>query len=249
MADLNLLQILVCIGAFLLGGLVKGVIGMALPVVAVSVLTTVVSVPDAVALQVLPILASNLWQGAHPRHVGPTLRRFWPLLATVILGLAVGTGLLVEINPRALYGVVGSAIVLLAVVQFLAPDFAVPPAQERWASPVVGFIAGVLGGLATMFGPVIGMYLTALRLPKDSFINSQGVAYFAAGVPLTLFLVARGVLDLRLFWFSAAACLPVFIGMLAGQRLRDRIDQRRFRKLVLAALFLIGVNLIRRSIW
>lgn len=247
--DLGPAEILIGIGAFVLGGLVKGVIGMALPVVALSVLTSVISVPDAVALQVLPILTANLWQGAHPTHIGPTLKRFWPLLLTVIAGLVVGTGLLVKIEPRPLYGILGALIALLALAQLVAPDFSVSPAQERWANPVVGFVAGLLGGLATMFGPVLGTYLAALRLPRDSFINSQGVAYFSAGVPLTLLLLARGVLDLRLLWLSAAACIPVFAGLLAGQRLRSRIDPGRFRKIVLGALLLIGANLVRRAVW
>ena len=249
LSDLTLLQLLVGIAAFFLGGLVKGVIGVALPLIALSILITVVPVPVAVGLQAIPILASNLWQGADPAQIRPTLKRFWSLLAAVAVGMAVGTGLLVEIAPRPLYALVGTLISAMALVQALAPNLSIPPERERWASPAVGAVAGLLGGLIASFGPVIAIYLAALRMPKNLFISSLGIAYFSAGLPLTLLLIARGVLDTTLLWLSVVACAPVFAGMFLGRRLRDRIDQALFRKLVLGALFLAGLNLIRRAIW
>jgi len=33
-----------------------------------------------------------------------------------------------------------------------------------------------------------------------------------------------------------------------GQKLRDRLDEDRYRKLVLVLLFLVGCDLIRRSV-
>ncbi|WP_119459537.1 sulfite exporter TauE/SafE family protein [Rhodospirillaceae bacterium SYSU D60014] len=249
MTDLTLIQILVGMAAFFFGGLVKGVIGVTLPLIALSILVTVVPVPTAVGLQAIPILAANLWQGADPAQIRPTLKRFWSLLAALVIGLVVGTGLLVEIEARPLYAIVGTLISAMALIQALSPDFSIAPRWERWASPAVGVVAGLLGGLVASFGPPIAIYLAALRLPKDLFISSLGIAYFSAGLPLTLLLLARGVLDATLLWLSIVACLPVFAGMFLGRRLRNRIDQALFRNLVLVGLFLVGLNLIRRAIW
>jgi uncharacterized membrane protein YfcA len=45
-----------------------------------------------------------------------------------------------------------------------------------------------------------------------------------------------------------AACLPVGIGLWIGIRLRSRIPQEPFRRLVGLALLLLGANLVRRGL-
>ena len=49
-------------GTFLLAGLVKGVIGMGLPTVAMGLLAVVLPPAEAAALLVVPSLVTNVWQ-------------------------------------------------------------------------------------------------------------------------------------------------------------------------------------------
>ena len=48
---------------------------------------------------------------------------------------------------------------------------------------------------------------------------------------------------------SAAATVPALGGQFLGQWLRKRIDEDRFRKIVLIALLLSGLNLLRRAMF
>jgi hypothetical protein len=248
MDDLSFTTLLVCALGLLAGGLIKGVIGVALPVVAVPILTTVVTMPQAVALLAMPILAANTWQSGGVAHVGRTLRRFWPLLATLVVGLVFGTSLLVSAETDLLYIVVGAAIIMISAAQLLAPRLHVSPPQERWVSPLVGVVAGILGGLAGMFGAAIATYMIALRLPRDTFIASTAVAFLCAGLPLAALLFIRGVYDQTLFLLSLGACLPVFGGLLLGEAVRRRVDPKRFRTIVLGALAVIGLDMLRRGL-
>src|SRR5712691_6957903 len=53
---------------FLLGGFIKGVIGVGLPTVAMGLLTLVLRPVQAAALLIAPTLATNIWQAtAGPR--------------------------------------------------------------------------------------------------------------------------------------------------------------------------------------
>lgn len=248
MDELSLSVLLVCAAGLAAGGLVKGIIGVALPVVAVPIMTTAVTVPQAVALLAMPILAANLWQGGSMAHFAVTVRRFWSLLATLVVGLVIGTSLLVSIDADALYVTVGLAIIAIAAAQLLAPRFAVAARHERWLSPLVGGVGGLLGGLAGMFGAAIATYMIALRLPRDVFIASTAVAFLCAGIPLAALLLIRGVYDLTLFLLSLGACLPVFGGLLLGEAIRRRVDPKGFRTVVLGALVLIGLDMLRRGL-
>ena len=48
---------------------------------------------------------------------------------------------------------------------------------------------------------------------------------------------------------TAYACLPAMVGMLLGSIVRQHLPQETFRKVLLAALVVIGLNLIRRALF
>jgi uncharacterized protein len=238
----------ICAAGLAAGGFVKGVIGVALPVAAIPIMTAAVTVPQAVALLAVPILAANIWQSGGVARVGNTMRRFWPLLIPLVIGLAVGTRLLVGIPAKQLYLIIGAAVIAVAAAQLMAPRLVVSPRQERWLGPLVGAFAGLIGGVSSMFGTAIATYMIALRLPREEFIGSTAAAFLCAGVPLTILLALNGVYDWPLFLLSIAACVPVFAGLLVGTAIRRRIDPHGFHRLVLAALVLIGLELLRRGL-
>src|SRR5580658_10727019 len=87
---------------FLLAGFVKGVIGLGLPTVSMGLLAVAMAPAHALAIVIVPGILTNIWQ----TFVGPyflgIVRRLWPLL----LGLAVGirlTGDMMTV-PYARYG-------------------------------------------------------------------------------------------------------------------------------------------------
>ncbi len=59
----------------------------------------------------------------------------------------------------------------------------------------------------------------------------------------------NGILTGEVAPLSLLASVPAFAGMWAGQRIRGRIDQETFRKVLLITLFVIGLNLIRRAVF
>ncbi|MBM0207112.1 hypothetical protein JNW90_32035 [Micromonospora sp. STR1s_5] len=63
--------------AFLLAGLVKGVIGLGLPTVAIGVLSLAMSPAQAAALLVVPSLVTNIWQLAAGSRLLPLTARLW----------------------------------------------------------------------------------------------------------------------------------------------------------------------------
>uniref|UniRef100_UPI00197E0F4A TSUP family transporter n=1 Tax=Burkholderia sp. Ac-20379 TaxID=2703900 RepID=UPI00197E0F4A len=79
--------IAIVVAVFAVAGLVKGMIGLGLPTVAMGLLTLAMPPAAAASLLVVPSLVTNVWQLARGPAFGALLRRLWPLLA----GLAVGT--------------------------------------------------------------------------------------------------------------------------------------------------------------
>jgi uncharacterized membrane protein YfcA len=56
------------------------------------------------------------------------------------------------------------------------------------------------------------------------------------------------ILDGRLALFSAAAILPVGLGMALGTKLRERVSDQRFHRLVLVVLMVSGSTMLWRAL-
>ena len=93
------------------------------------------------------------------------------------------------------------------------------------------------------------MYLVMLRLPKEAFIRTVGLIWFAGSIPLIAAYVDNGILTGDVAPLSLLACVPGLAGMWVGQKIRGRFDQETFRKALLVTLFIIGLNLIRRAVF
>ncbi len=232
----------------LLGGTVKGAMGVGLPLIAVPGMAMLVDVPTAVAVMIVPIVVSNLWQALHLGWPGALLRRFWPLILTMIAALWWASGFVATADARLLSGILGAMVILFAGLELASVRIRVPPGGERPAGLIVGALSGITGGLSTVFAPPLILFLVALDLRKDAFVQAIGTLFFVGSAPLLAFYGLHGVLNGDNVWLSALACVPVLGGLAAGQRLRDRIPQERFRRLLLVLLLLIGANLLRRAL-
>lgn len=232
-----------------LGGTVKGALGVGIPLVSVPLLALAMPVPQAVALMPVPIIIANIWQAFYGGYLGSAVRRFWPLVLALLAGTVVGVHILASMDPQLLYAVVGVVVIVFSITGFFQAPLRLPPHGERWLGAVVGLVSGVLGGLSSMFGPPLIMFLVALRLPKDEFVGTIATLYLAGVLPLALALGAFGVMGRQELLGSALATLPLFLGVLAGQRLRAWLDPESFRKGLLFTLLITGLALMRRAVF
>ena len=112
----------------------------------------------------------------------------------------------------------------------------------------MGIAAGILCGLSGLYGPILIVYLLALRIPKDEFVSALALIYFLGSFPLYGSLAAAKVLTLEVAGVSLIGAMIIGFMILIGQRVRDRLNEELYRKLVLVLLFLIGCDLLRRSL-
>src|SRR5882757_8042079 len=107
---------LLAAATFLLAGLVKGVIGMGLPTVAMGLLAIVLPPAEAAALLVVPSLVTNIWQLlAGPRFMA-LARRLSTMMLAVMLGTIAGVGILAGDTAGLASLGLGIALAIYAVV-------------------------------------------------------------------------------------------------------------------------------------
>lgn len=239
---------LVCAAALFFGGLVKGVISIGLPIVALPLMMTVVDVKIAVGMLIVPVLLSNVIQAAQGEGTMALTRRFAPLLAALAVGTLIGTALFATLERSTLLLTLGPISVLFATASLLQPNLKLGPQAERWLAVPVGLTSGIVGGMSTLFGPMLSIYVVGLHLPRDTFVKAIGMLYVLASAVMLVGAAVAGTAGPLLLVMSTLGMVPVYAGMAIGQRIRGGIDQKLFRILVLGVIWLTGANMIRQGL-
>jgi uncharacterized protein len=232
---------------FLLAGLVKGVVGMGLPTVAVGLLAEVMAPAQAAALLLVPSLVTNVWQLVAGPSCCALVRRLWPLMVRIAAGSWLGSGWLTQDQGSRATMALGAALVAYAVLGLSKVKVAVPLAWEPWLSAPVGAVTGIITAATGVFVIPAVPFLGALGLEKDDLVQALGLSFTTSTLALGGSLFFDGALQASL-GASLLALLPASIGMLVGQRLRDRVNPATFHRYFFLGLLGLGVDQVARRL-
>ena len=233
---------------FLLAGAVKGVIGLGLPTVSLAVLTATIGLQSAMALLLAPSFFTNLWQasvGGHARVLAP---RIWPFLLFATITVGLGAMALTRIDVAILSGLLGVLITLYAVINLTGTHVVIARRSESWTGPIAGTVNGILTGMTGSFVFPGVLYLQAIGLPRDMFVQAMGMLFTLSTLALALALGGTRILTFELGAVSAVAVVPALIGMALGQALRKRIPEHKFRRVFFVALLILGIYISVQSL-
>lgn len=234
--------------AFLLAGFIKGVIGLGLPTVSMGLLAVTMPPAQAIAIVIVPAIVTNIWQTFGGPYLRDILRRLWPLMLGTVFGIWLNAGLLT--GPYAPYGtvVLGTLLVIYAILGLSKLNFTVARRDEKW----IGGIAGVLTGLvsaATGVQVIPSMpFMQAIGMEKEELVQALGVFFTVATLALGFNLTASGLLTAATALPGAVAMVASFAGMFIGQAVRTRMQPEVFRRWFLIAMILLGLYLAATAI-
>ncbi|MGP6087301.1 sulfite exporter TauE/SafE family protein [Antarctobacter jejuensis] len=250
LADLPPFVLITATGIALLAGVIKGLVGFAMPMVLISGLGSLFAPELALAGLILPTLVTNGIQalGQGVAAAAESVRRFQWFLGIAFVMLLLSSQLVRVLPTQILLLLIGAPITVFALLQLAGWTPRLAHGGNRGLEIGIGAFAGFMGGLSGVWGPPTVAYLTALGTEKREQMRVQGVIYGLGAVALTLAHLGSGVLNSKTVWLSAWLVPPALVGMWIGGRVQDRIDQRAFRRATLVVLLVAGLNLVRRAL-
>ncbi len=196
---------------------------------------------------VLPMLmVADVFAVAYYRRhaVWSHLLRIMPWTA---LGVVLGYFALERINDEQLKPIIGVIVLAMLAANFwrnsrLKDDASVPKSPLFAAG--LGLAAGVTTMMANVAGPIMAVYLLAMRLPKSEFIGTGAWYYlilnwFKVPFSASIGLITLDSLQLDLMLFPVVAA-----GALGGILLFKRIPEREFAIIVQVLAAIASITLL-----
>ncbi len=220
--------IVVALCAVMVGVTKTGIPGLGILVVPLMAITIPARQSVGVLLGIL-ILADLFAIVYHRRNArwGHVLR----LLPAAFAGIVAGYFGLKVVNDQQLKPIIGGIVLVMLGVNYWwtrAKGQDTPVPTQWWFAAGLGFLAGVTTMMANAAGPIMIIYLLAMRLPKVEFVGTGAWFFFVINwlkVPFSAnleLMTAESVkLDLIMLPFIAA-------GAAVGILVLKRIPQKTF---------------------
>lgn len=221
---------------------------MGFPMIATPTVALLLDIRTAVTILIIPNLVMDVAQAFRGGIPYATLRRFGWLLLLTVVGVFIGTKVLVMLPLWVLNLCLGIMVLLFVISTWLRPDFTIPPRAERILSPPAGFLSGFLNGMTNAAGPALAIYLYSLRLEKRVFIKSIATIFVITKASQLAAVSTWNLLNWGTLTLSIEVTLFVLAGFYAGLKVQDRINQQTFNRGLLVLLCMIGIVLIARAL-
>jgi uncharacterized membrane protein YfcA len=234
------------LGALMVGMSKTGITGLSL--LSIALFAHVFPSSKQASGLILPLLIFGDFVAVLSYRTHTQWRYLWKLMPWTAVGVVLGYFALGNISDRTTRYMIGVIIVSLCVLGFWRRYLAVQSQESEawhWAlAAALGIAAGFITLVANAAGPLMAIYLVAMRLPKMQFVGTVAVFFTVLNLFKVPFMVDLGLITVQSFKFNLMLAPAVFLGALAGRWILIRINQRLFEDLVLALSAIAGILLI-----
>lgn len=166
------------------------------------------------------------------------------LLPALVVGIGLGYFALRDLDRHAVEIVMGVVTLVFAGLWFLSGGEIKPRPRSTLKATFAGLSSGVTTMVAHSGGPPLAIYLLPLGMSKALYAGTTSLFFtvgnlLKAGPWLVLATPSRSL------WMLMALCVPaVPVGVWAGWRLHERLDQRALYRLCYAILVVTAAKLL-----
>ena len=235
-------------GIYLLAGSVKGVFGIGLPTTSVTLMTMFIAPLEAIAINLLPMFFTNGYQFYKAENHRQLLRTYWPFTVMLLLFLALFSVFAAGLGNDIIRLLIAISVISFVVNNLFVTKWTFQPKYDRFWQFSLGSLAGVLGGLTSLWGVPITIYLVMKQVTPRQFIDASGFLIFIGCVPLAIGYAATDLLNTDSLMPSIAGVVTGIVGFKIGERLRPLLAPALFQKLLLWMFLIIGVRMLYSSL-
>ena len=192
------------------------------------------------------ILADLFAAGYYRRHA--QWRHLLRLLPITFAGIVAGYIAVVFLkgNDELLKSIIGGIVLAMLAANLWRQRTAgqdAPVPRQLWFAITFGFLAGVATMMANAAGPIMIIYLLAMKLPKIEFVGTSAWFFFIVNWLKVPFSARLELMTAQTIKFDLVMLPFIAIGAITGILVLKRIPQKLFKTIVQILAAAAGVNL------
>ncbi len=233
---------LAVVGALAIGLAKTGIGGLGMLAVVIFANLMPAKAASGVVLPML-VLADVVAVLSYRRHAQWSY--LWKLFPWTAAGVVAGYFAMGRIDDRQASLMIGVIVLgLLGLHLWRRRRGGAEAMQGAWFAPVVGILAGFTTLVANAAGPLMAIYLLAMRLPKMEYMGTGAVYFMLMNLFKVPFMMQLDLVNATSLTFNLWLAPAVLAGALLGRWVLVRIDQRLFENLALGLAGLAGLRLL-----
>lgn len=232
-------------GAALISGFSKtGIPGISM--LSVAIFAAVLPAKQATGVVLPMLIFADLFAWfIYRKHL--EWRRVGRLLPWALVGLVLGWFALGRVTDHGAARLIGAILAVMLGVhlwrRWRQADEVATHAPV-WFGPAMGLFAGLTTMIANAAGPVMTLYLLAMRLPKLEFLGTGAAFFLLINWIKVPFMTQLGLINSESLALNLWLLPAVTVGALLGRPVVERVNQRLFENLALTLAALATVKLL-----
>ena len=245
MTDLSFFSwIIVALCSIMVGISKTGIPGFGILIV--PLIATVLPTGTSIAVVLGMLILGDLFAIIYHRH-NAKWHYMLHLLPAAIVGIVTGYFILKIVNEQQLKPIIGVIVLLMLGIHYWrtknqTEETKIP--TEWWFAAGLGFIAGVTSMMANAAGPIMIIYLLAMRLPKIEFVGTAAWFFFIINWLKVPFSAKLGFMTLETIKLNLMVLPFIAVGAFLGIFLLKRVPQKAFAAIVQILAAAAAVKLV-----
>lgn len=236
---------LLAIPAVLVMGISKTGFGGGLGILAVPMLSLVISPRQAAAIM-LPLLCLTDLFGTWEFRRKWDVRNLKILIPAAIVGILFGTLSFHLLDTRKVQFLVGAIAVIFTMKYWFArePSSWVPMPPNIAKGAFWGAIAGFTSFVAHAGSPPVNVFLLPQKLNKSVFVATSIIFFAIVNYVKIIPYLSLGLFQRETLWAALILCPLVPLSTRLGKWLNQYVNEKQFYRITYVLLFLVGLKLM-----
>jgi uncharacterized protein len=159
-----------------------------------------------------------------------------------ILFSFLGASIVGILSQDTLKVILGIFLIIISVLFLVRPSLRVP--TNRNIVITGGGISGLITGLVGTGGALRATFLTGFNLEKTKYIATAAVIALGTDATRIPLYLSQGFLLQQYYYYIPILAATAIGGSYVGKKIVGKLDQTKFRKIILVAVIVVSINFI-----
>ena len=249
LSNIDYITLVQVISIFLAGGMVKGLIGVGLPTVTLTLLSFIFDIKDSISIILLPIILTNLYQMFDGKFLKKVINDTRFFLLSSFIFIFPGFYFLTIMKSNTILLILALLLILNSFLSLIKYEIKLKNYRSKSTQFLIGSMTGLTTGITSIYTMPFVFLIQSLNYSKDQIIQLMGLTFFIFASMQFFLFSSFNMINLDKLLLSSISCVPILAGVYIGGFLRKKLSEILFKKLFNYMLGLMGLILISKIIF